>query len=318
MTGRLILPIMAFLVCVLALSAIMLMQDGRRRREKRSLDISASSLPDAAEDPFQMVRVRLQRPGKEWRRTLMFALLRYDPDAPRDWPASRVVITGVLAGVVCAVFGRMTLPPLAVLPAAILAALFVVRTLFGYLHDKYSDRLLRQLPDTISLIVGAVRAGLPVAEAFRAVAREMPNPTCEQFKRVVNDMALGQPADATLLSLHNRTRVAEYAIFSVTLGVQTRAGGRLAETLQTLGETVRQRIAIAGRAKALAGEAKLSALVLSCLPFVSGVAMSIVRPGYMDPLFHDPTGRKLFAGGVVSLILGVLTMRNMIKKGTSV
>ena len=113
-----------------------------------------------------------------------------------------------------------------------------------------------QLPDTVQLVVSATRAGLPVYEAFRAIADEMPSPTRDEFVRVNNEMALGVAAEDALLSMHQRTGVTEYAIFAVTIGVQARSGGRLAETIQNLAETVRERLAIAARRAGAGGRGK--------------------------------------------------------------
>ena len=108
-------------------------------------------------------------------------------------------------------------------------------------------------------------------------------------------------------------------MLSVIWRCKGKAGGRLAETLrETLGDTIRERIALAGRAKALAGESNLSARVLASLPFAAGILLYFERPASMDTLFYDPRGRVLFAIGLTSLIMGILTMRHMIKKGTTV
>ena len=123
-----------------------------------------------------------------------------------------------------------------------------MRALFGWDQHRYAERLLRQLPDTMELITSAVRAGLPVDEACRAVAREMQAPTRDQFSLMLDDMSLGRLPEEALRGVFDRTQVQEYAIFSVTLGVANKSGGRLAETLQTLGDTVRERVALAGRA----------------------------------------------------------------------
>jgi tight adherence protein B len=130
-------------------------------------------------------------------------------------------------------------------------------------------------------------------------------------------MSLGVAAEDALLGVHRRTRVTEYAIFAVTIGVQSKSGGRLAETIQNLAETVRQRLAIANRARALAGEAKISAIVLAALPFVAGAGLSVIQPGYLDPLFHDPRGNRMLVVAVVGMVLGIWTMRHMIIKATS-
>jgi tight adherence protein B len=242
-------------------------------------------------------------------------LLRYTPNSPNQlWFA----LIGLVAAAGSVAVSSLLLPLWLALTGGFAIWFLVVRGLFGRQQFQYANRLVRQMPDTLQIIISAARAGLPVAEAFRAVIREMPNPGQEQFTWVVNDMALGKTIDDALLSVFHRTQVPEYAMFSITMAVQGKAGGRLAETLQTLADTVRQRISLAGRAKALAGEATLSARVLSCLPLVAGIISYIERSDTMDTLFYDPRGRFLFAIGVISLSLGILTMRRMIRKGTTV
>jgi tight adherence protein B len=118
------------------------------------------------------------------------------------------------------------------------------------------------------------------------------------------------------MRLHDRAQVAEYAIFAVTLGVQSKSGGRLSETIQMLAETIRQRIALAARAGALAGEAKFSAYVLTVLPFLGATMMSFMQPGFLTPLFHDPRGQHMLFIGVVLLLAGQFTMRRLIASAT--
>ena len=129
-------------------------------------------------------------------------------------------------------------------------------------------------------------------------------------------MALGVPPEDALFALHRRTAVSEYAIFAVTIGVQIKSGGRLAETIQTLAETVRQRLAMAARAHALASEARTSAIILAALPFVAGALLSAIHPGYLDPLFHDPRGIRMLIIAVAGVVLGIWAMRQMIVRAT--
>ncbi len=138
--------------------------------------------------------------------------------------------------------------------AAAIAAIMVMRGLFGWQQRRFAVQLFRQLPDAIQLVTSTVRSGLPVHEAFRTIAREMPQPTAGQFAIVCSEVNLGRPPEEAVEAVYRRTQVAEYAMFAVTLAVQLKSGGSLAETLQTLGDTVRQRVALAARAKALAGE----------------------------------------------------------------
>jgi tight adherence protein B len=111
--------------------------------------------------------------------------------------------------------------------------------------------------------------------------------------------------------------VPEYAMFAVTLAVQLKSGGSLAETLQTLGETVSQRVALAARAKALAGEVIFSSRALSCAPLVVGGLLYMINPMSVDLLFHDPTGNMLLAYAAVSVLVGHLVIRWMIRRETA-
>jgi tight adherence protein B len=199
---------------------------------------------------------------------------------------------------------------------ALVTGILMIRGIFGWEIGKYQAQLVRQLPDTVQLVVSATRAGLPVSEAFRAIAQEMPSPTRDEFVRVDREMAMGSSPDEALLSLHKRTGVTEYAIFAVTIGVQARSGGRLAETIQNLAETVRERLAIGARAKALAGEAKISALIMAVLPLLAGGIMSITQPKQLLILFTDPRGIRMFVIAITTLILGVLTMQMLIRGAT--
>ena len=189
--------------------------------------------------------------------------------------------------------------------AAVVVAVMVVRGLFGWQRRRLADQLFRQLPDTIEMVTSAVRSGLPVNEAFRAVSREMPQPTAGQFAILCSELALGRPPEEAMEGVYQRTQVPEYGFFAVTLGVQLKSGGGLAETLQTLGDTVRQRVALAARAKALAGEVIFSARALSVAPLIVGGLLYLISPVTVDLLFTDPTGRKLLAYAAASVLLGI-------------
>jgi tight adherence protein B len=200
---------------------------------------------------------------------------------------------------------------------AVLAAVLMVRGLFGWQRRRLADRLFRQLPDTIAMVTGAIRSGLPVNEAFRTISREMPEPTAGQFALICSELALGRPPQEALEGVYLRTGVAEYGFFAVTLGVQMKSGGGLAETLQTLADTVRQRVTLAARAKAMAGEVIFSARALTLSPFIIGGVLYKVNPRMVDLLFTDPTGRKMLAFAGASVLVGSLVIRWMIRKDTA-
>jgi tight adherence protein B len=209
-------------------------------------------------------------------------------------------------------------PVLYVSLAAVIVAMVVVRGLFGWQQRRLANQLFRQLPDTIQLVTGAVRSGLPVSEAFRTISREMPQPTAGQFAIVCSELALGGSTEEALEDVYRRTRVAEYAMFAVTLAVQAKSGGGLTETLQTLGDTVRERVALAARAKALAAEVIFSARALSFAPVTIGGLLYWTNPQAIDLLFYDPTGRALLAYATASVLVGVFVIRWMIRRETAI
>jgi tight adherence protein B len=130
-------------------------------------------------------------------------------------------------------------------------------------------------------------------------------------------MNLGRPPEEAVDDVYRRTEVAEYGMFAVTLAVQMKSGGSLTETLQTLGDTVRQRVAMAARAKALAGEVIFSSRALSCAPVIVGGLLYWINPQTVDLLFYDPTGRTLLAYAVASVIIGSLVINWMIRRDTA-
>jgi len=245
--------------------------------------------------------------------------LKFAPDSPEAniIPPRVVVLLGVLIGIASIWTMGQLLGGFQGTIAGLAIGLLAVRFIFGWEHKRYSKALLKQLPDMIEMLVSGSRAGLPVSESLRNVAREMQSPTKQAIAEVVSDIGIGRTVDESFMRLYERTRLSEFAIVAVAIGVQTQTGGALAESLQNVAEIVRTRLTIAARASALASEAKASAVILVALPFVAGGALAIVRPGYLDLLFEDPRGIKVIAYAVASLVAGILTMRWMIQNAVS-
>jgi tight adherence protein B len=228
-----------------------------------------------------------------------------------------VLLAGVIAA--AAIFYANSLLGFSILYvslAAAIVAIMVVRGLFGWQQRRLADQLFRQLPDTIQMVTSTVRSGLPVNEAFRTIAREMPQPTAGQFAIVCSELSLGRPPEEAIEAVYRRTQVPEYGMFAVTLAVQLKSGGSLTETLQTLGDTVSQRVALAARAQALAGEVIFSSRALSCAPLIVGGLIYWISPHMLDLLFYDPTGNMFLAYAVGSVLVGTLVIRWMVRRGT--
>lgn len=303
-----IVIVLALLICAACTS---LWLDARERRMDRQL---ANALPTS--HPASLPSIRRLETGSRW--LLLHRLVNYNAEIPYDYHAAYVLVAGVIAA--AAIFYANSLLKFSMLYeylAAAIAAIMVVRGLFGWQQRRFVNQLFRQLPDAIQLVTSTVRSGLPVNEAFRTISRQMPQPTAGQFAIVCSELSLGRSPEEAVEGVYRRTQVAEYGMFAVTLAVQLKSGGSLAETLQTLGDTVNQRVALAARAKALAGEVIFSSRALSAAPLIVGGILYLINPQSVDLLLYDPTGNKLLAYAAASVIVGRLVIRWMIQRETA-
>lgn len=317
MLATLILPVM-MLLAVPVVAVVVLHADGNGRRlDERLAHVVTPAQATAAEPARPRLRLVEARSGS------FVSALRTLVQIPENLPEARkmplpvIIVVAALLGAATVAFSRLYLAFYVGLPIGIVVALLFTRSVFVGEARSYAKKLRRQMPDMIEFVVSATLAGLPVSEGFAGVSREMASPTKEEFQRITRDIALGVAVDEALMRLFRRTQVAEYAIFAVTLGVQGRSGGKLSEVIMRLADTVRQRIAIAERASAMAAEAKLSAYVLSVLPFFGAALMSVMQPGFLGPLINSKSGQHLVFIGGVTLIAGWFTMKHMIIKATS-
>jgi tight adherence protein B len=217
------------------------------------------------------------------------------------------LIAGVAVGLIGAA-GWLALPAVTV---------FGCRAVFTMMVNRRRAKLYGQFPDCLSMIVRSVRAGVPLTEAIRIVSKESPVPSCDEFARVAGDLAIGTPMADALKSMADRNDITEFRFFATALTLQSQTGGRLGETLDNLGSIVRRRMALKSRARALASEARMTALILGCLPLLAAGAMYLLNPDYVNILFVEAVGRKILTLAAVMLGVGAFIMRTIIEKSLS-
>ena len=303
--------IVTVLALTLSAAAMSLWLDARQKRMDRQL---ATAMPSSHAADLTSIR----RSESESRRRLLHTFANYRPGIPYILHPPYVLLVSLMAA--GAILYANNLFGFSTFYVSILAAVVAVMTtrgLFGWQQRQFAGQLFRQLPDTIQLVTSTVRSGLPVNEAFRTIARDMPQPTAGQFTIVCSELSLGRSPEEAVESVYRRTLVPEYAMFAVTLAVQLKSGGSMAETLQTLADTVSQRVALAARAKALAGEVIFSARALSLAPPIVGGLLYAISPQSVDLLFSDPTGNMMLAYAVASVIMGHFVIRWMIRRETA-
>lgn len=304
-------PLIIVLVLLLCASVNTLWLDARQRRLDRRLEIA---LPTAQ----AAILVSIRRAAKASRWNLLNRLTNYRPEMVYVVRPAYVLLAGAFAAAGVLYLNEvLKFPGYRAAIAAAVVAILVVRGLFGWQQRSFANKLFQQLPDAVQLVTSTVRSGLPVNEAFRTIAREMPQPTSGQFAIVCSELNMGRSPEEAVEEIYQRTLVPEYAMFAVTLAVQLKTGGSLAETLQTLGETVSQRVALAARAKALAGEVIFSSRALTFAPLVVGGLLYWINPQSIDLLLFDPEGNVLLAYAACSVLIGHFVIRWMVRRETA-
>jgi len=177
-----------------------------------------------------------------------------------------------------------------------------------YLRRLQSQRLKAfqdQLPDVLNLLTSSLRAGYGFLHAMEMVVQEMPNPSAEEFARVVRETALGFSLPDALAHLVQRVDSDDLELVVTAVNVQHEVGGNLAETLETISSTIRERIRIKGEISVLTAQQRMTGWVLSAMPFLLGTAIMIINPEYMMTIFQP---RWLFIPG---LALAMMVMGNL-------
>ncbi|MDI3211495.1 type II secretion system F family protein [Arthrobacter sp. AL12] len=218
----------------------------------------------------------------------------------------------VLAGaVVGALAGLVVAGPL-------LAILFVFLSpvagylVIGFLAGKRRNTFDQQLGDTLQLLAGGLRAGHSILRAIDAAATESLSPTSEEMRRVVTETSLGRDLQTSLNDTAERMRNEDFVWIAQAIQINREVGGNLAEVLDQVNETIRERSEIKGHIKSLAAEGKFSAYILMAMPIGIVFMLMLVNPGYMNVMFTNPLGWGMIVGSIILMTIGGLWMRKII------
>ncbi|RRR65813.1 MAG: secretion system protein [Candidatus Viridilinea halotolerans] len=176
---------------------------------------------------------------------------------------------------------------------AMIAAAIVVAVLFSFLPSMYlgfkAKRRLtafnNQLGDTITMMANALRGGYSFLQTLDMVAKEAPSPVNVEFRRVVQEVGLGRSTEEALANLQRRVPSEDLDLLITAVNIQMEVGGNLAQILDTIGHTIRERVRIKGEIQTLTAQGRISAWVITGLPIGLAIFISVVNPGYMAPIF---------------------------------
>jgi tight adherence protein B len=169
-----------------------------------------------------------------------------------------------------------------------------------------------QLGDTINLMVNGIRAGYSVMQAMEAVAEEMGPPISIEFGRVVREVQLGITLEQALDNMLRRITSDDLDMMITAIKVQREVGGNLAEVLDSISYTIRERVRIKGEIRALTAYGRGAGNLLSALPVILSGVIYLISPDFMSQLFSDPCGWIMLGVAILGIILGYLIIRKIV------
>jgi len=275
----------------------------RRRLDQQE---SASALTGATSAATSLIGRGLRRGGRE--RQLATVLERAGVAMPLQEVILLVVVASLVAGAVGVLLGGL----LAGLALGVATPL-LVRVFLGLRISRREHAFADQLDDSLQLMASSLRAGHSIMQALAAVASEAEQPSKEEFSRIINETRVGRQLGDSLDEAARRMNSQDFLWVTQAVAINREVGGNLAEVLDGVSGTIRERNAIRRQVKALAAEGKLSALVLMLLPFGIGGFLLITTPSYLAPLTQGLLGYVLLAAAAILLVVGGLWLRKSVQ-----
>lgn len=198
--------------------------------------------------------------------------------------------------------------PLCIVGVALIPTISVLSA-----RRKRLQAIEEQLPDALELMARALRAGHAFSSAVQMVGTEAPEPIAREFRIAFDEINYGVPMQDALMNLAIRVPVVDLRFFVLAVTIQRETGGNLAELLDNLSSLIRARFKLLGTIRVLSAEGRMSAWVLSLLPFFLVAMINLINPKFMSLLWTDSTGIKLMITGLVLMALGIFWMWRIIK-----
>ena len=199
--------------------------------------------------------------------------------------------------------------------AGILVAIVVVVAEWVYVLLKISRReaaFTNQLGDCLMMVANAMRAGFSFLQAMDLVAKEMEPPISEEFKHVMRDIGLGASVERALDDMDKRVSSPDFSLVVTAVLIQQQVGGDLAHILDTISDTIQDRIRMRREIRTLTSQGRISGYVLGVLPFALGAFISVTNPGYLEPLFTERLGQIAIGIAVVMVLIGFIIIQRIV------
>ena len=317
-----VLSFLIFLFCLfLVLGAYLLATQGtdakRARLQKR---LSEALLHSAHTEDVEVVLARNELMSEiPWMNRLMvrmqaaLQLKRMLDQADLHVTPSRLLMFSVMAGMLAGLAASvLSISILLILAAGLLAASIPFVHVW-WKRKKRFDAFLENLPDALDLMSRALSAGHAFSESMHMVSTEMPEPIATEFHKTYEEQNLGLSLKLALENLTQRMPLLDLRMCVTAVLIQRETGGNLAEILEKVAYTIRERFRILGDLKTLTTSSRMSAWLLCGLPIAVTLVITAMNPEYMNVLWKDPRGHYLIATAMLLQITGMLIVRKILR-----
>lgn len=219
------------------------------------------------------------------------------------------ILLSVLLTVAVYLWGK---GPFVILMTAIIGLFGLPRFILKRMIKNRQKKFLADLPDALEAMTRLLRAGMPVSEAVKMVAREFTGPLGEEMSRIFDQQKIGVPLPEATQECARRIPLPEVQMFATAVTIQAQTGSSLSDILEGLAKVIRSRFRLRRKVQALSSEAKSSAAIIGALPILVGLGLYFMNPDYIGILFYETVGKILLAGAVFWMSCGVFVMKQMI------
>lgn len=222
------------------------------------------------------------------------------------------VVLVLLAGLGCAIFFLMLTLNLAFGVIAGICGFIVPFLLVRMTSQKRLAKFNAQIGDALVIMSNSLRSGFSFLQAMDMVRKELPNPIAKEFGRTFKEMNLGTQAEEALQNMAQRVKSDDLDLLVTAVLIQRQVGGNLAEVLDNIAETIRERVRIKGQIRTLTAQGRISGFVIGLLPVGLAAVMFAISPGYIMTLFTNQIGLLLVAAAIFSEITGVILIKKIV------
>lgn len=192
------------------------------------------------------------------------------------------------------------------------AGIFLPFFFLEHLKQKRSLRFNQQIGEALVLMANSLKAGYGLLQAMETVAMEMNAPISQEFARVLKEINLGVGMEEALHKMGQRVKSDDWDLVLIAVLIQRQVGGNLAEIMENIAYTIRERIQLKREIKTLTAQGRLSGIIISFLPLALAAFLFFTNPSYILILFRHPLGLLLLGGAVVAQIIGIILIRKIV------